>query len=267
MKFASVEGQRLEAQPGQSGVCPVCSAAVIAKCGEYRAHHWAHRGKRNCDPWWERETEWHRAWKNRFPSEWQEIIRWADDGEKHIADVMTSRGVVLEFQHSPLRRDEREAREAFYKQMAWVVDGTRRVHDRGRFFKSIGAARITLAKPLTLSIPITDDALLRDWSISPAPVFFDFGDVSEPSDPLRFREPVLWRLMPDKDYGNAYIAPVTKALFCESYLNGSSLAGFDYSAILNRSAVPQPPARGPHQATGFQRYLAQRQFARSRRRF
>jgi competence protein CoiA len=73
---------------------------MVAKCGEVRAPHWAHRSRRECDHWWEPETEWHRAWKNAFPEEWQEIVHWAEDGEKHIADVKTGRGWVIEFQHS-----------------------------------------------------------------------------------------------------------------------------------------------------------------------
>jgi hypothetical protein len=266
MKFALVDGQRLEARQDLAGACPVCRSALIAKCGEYREHHWAHRNTRNCDPWWERETDWHRAWKNRFPADWQERVRWADDGEKHIADIMTASGVVLEFQHSPLSRQEREAREAFYKKMAWVVDGTRRKHDRSRFFRSIGIPRIVLANPLTLLVSNTGDALFRDWSSSPVPIFFDFGDASEADDPLKFAEPVLWRLMPQADNKSAYVAPVAKASFCESYLNGTGLGGFDCSAT-HRPVVARLPAPRPPQSTGFQQYMARRQFARSRRRF
>src|SRR5215475_7083918 len=108
MKFAVVGGERSEAQPGLSAECPVCGGAMIAKCGDHRVHHWAHRAACSCDHWWETETEWHRAWKNHFPEDWQEKVRRSQDGEKHIADVETDRGVVLEFQHSFLRRDERE---------------------------------------------------------------------------------------------------------------------------------------------------------------
>ena len=105
MKFAVVEGERREeAQPGRSGKCPVCGAEVIAKCGEVKVWHWAHRGRRTCDPWWEHETKWHRDWKNQFPRDWQEKIQRSENGEKHIADVKTDRGEVLEFQHSFLHR-------------------------------------------------------------------------------------------------------------------------------------------------------------------
>jgi competence protein CoiA len=111
MKFAVVEGERRDAQPGLSGKCRHCGDAMIAKCGQLRVWHWAHRGTRTCDHWWEPETEWHRAWKSEFPEDWQEISHTNPvDGEKHIADVITDSGVVIEFQHSPLRRDERESR-------------------------------------------------------------------------------------------------------------------------------------------------------------
>ena len=85
---------------------------MIAKCGEQRVWHWAHQGTRTCDRWWEPETKWHRDWKNQFPKDWQEVIH-QSDGEKHIAGVKTESGMVIEFQHSFLRRDEREARENF----------------------------------------------------------------------------------------------------------------------------------------------------------
>ena len=135
-----VEGERREAEPGLSGKCPVCGDAMIAKCGQRKIRHWAHRGTRTCDHWWENETEWHRAWKNHFPQGWQEIVQQSKNGEKHIADVKTDSGVVLEFQHSFLREDERESREIFYPKMVWVVDGRRRKRDRKQFSASLTRA-------------------------------------------------------------------------------------------------------------------------------
>src|SRR5215471_3563051 len=117
MKFALVDGERREAQRGLSGKCPGCGRAMIPKCGERRLRvwHWAHRGTHTCDYLREPETEWHRAWKNKFPEDWQEKPHRSEDGEKHIADVKTDRGIVIEFQHSFLHRDERESREKFYQ--------------------------------------------------------------------------------------------------------------------------------------------------------
>src|SRR5437016_211255 len=109
MKFATVENQRVEATvSGARGVC-FCGAELIAKCGTVRINHWAHKGDRLCDPWWE-ETEWHRTWKNQFPVAWQEIGQKSENGEWHFADVKTDRGWVLEFQHSHLKPEERLAR-------------------------------------------------------------------------------------------------------------------------------------------------------------
>jgi hypothetical protein len=67
---------------------------MIAKCGQIRVWHWAHRAIRTCDPWWEPETKWHRDWKNQFPEDWQERIHKSEAGERHIADVKTDFGVV-----------------------------------------------------------------------------------------------------------------------------------------------------------------------------
>ena len=67
MKYALVCGKRTEASKGARGVCPSCRSDLVARCGNYRVNHWAHKGTRNCDTWWENETEWHRSWKNNFP--------------------------------------------------------------------------------------------------------------------------------------------------------------------------------------------------------
>ena len=93
--------------------------------GDIKVWHWAHKSKKMCDHWWENETQWHRDWKNCFPEEWQEVVHFAEDGEKHIADVKTPSGLVIEFQHSAIKPDEQRSRELFYRNMIWIVDGTR----------------------------------------------------------------------------------------------------------------------------------------------
>lgn len=69
MKFALINGDKAEATKGAKGVCPSCGSELIAKCGEVKVDHWAHKGNRNCDPWWENETDWHRSWKGNFPKD------------------------------------------------------------------------------------------------------------------------------------------------------------------------------------------------------
>src|SRR5262245_61579053 len=138
MKFALVNGQRQEAQPNLSGECRACGNPMVARCGKVRVWHWAHKGTFLCDPWWEweHEGEWHRAWKAEFPDAWQEVIHPVDNGTKHIADIETEHGWVIELQHSPISPEERRSRDAFYRQLVWVVDGTRRKRDAGQFARA-----------------------------------------------------------------------------------------------------------------------------------
>lgn len=82
----------------------MCGDLVQAKCGTKVVWHWAHKGRLHCDPWWENETDWHRAWKARFPEECREIVRFDEKGEKHVADVLTKRGMVIEFQNGTCQR-------------------------------------------------------------------------------------------------------------------------------------------------------------------
>ena len=47
MKFALLNGERKKAVANLKGaVCQVCKAEVIAKCGDIKIHHWAHKSKR-----------------------------------------------------------------------------------------------------------------------------------------------------------------------------------------------------------------------------
>ena len=123
MQFAIVETEKKEAFQGGRGICPICGTTTIAKCGPRIVHHWAHFRIRDCDPWWENETLWHREWKNNFPAEYREVSHIASDGEIHRADIKTPKGIVIEFQHSAMTDEERISREEFYQNMIWVIDG------------------------------------------------------------------------------------------------------------------------------------------------
>lgn len=124
MKYSLVDNEKVEAFKGGKGECTLCGGETTAKCGTKVIHHWAHKPKDNCDPWWENETEWHREWKNKFPKEWQEVVHHDEvTGEKHIADVKTPAGLVIEFQNSPISIEELSSREKFYKSMIWIVNG------------------------------------------------------------------------------------------------------------------------------------------------
>lgn len=215
MRFALVNNSRSEAQPGLIGYCPGCSQPMIAKCGTQRASHWAHRGNRNCDPWWEPETPWHRAWKDNFPREWQEAIQRDGKGEKHIADVRTEHGLVIEFQHSYLPTHEKAAREGFHQNMVWVVDGTRLKRDRPRFLEARSSLRPTFMKRLFVLL-WPKEGFPSTWLDCAVPVFFDFegfGTAKEVSVP---DQDILWCLLPGRAEGRAVVAAVPRDMFLDA---------------------------------------------------
>jgi competence protein CoiA len=175
MKFALINDKKIKAFKRAKGFCQSCGAEMIAKCGELKVNHWAHEKKRHCDTWWETETEWHREWKANFPMEWQEIVQF-DPGtkEKHIADVRTDKELVVEFQHSHINPVERRQREDFYKNMIWIVDGTRLKRDIPRFNKA-KEDFVQILKPKVFGIEFADECFPKIWLNSSVPVIFDFG--------------------------------------------------------------------------------------------
>ena len=175
MKYALHKNAKVEATPGANGICLCCGSELIAKCGTHKVWHWAHKSKQYCDHWWENETQWHRDWKNHFPLDWQEVLHFADDGEKHIADVKTSDGLVIEFQHSKLCSEERTARECFYENMIWVVDGLRLKLDVKKFQRAPTFMHLKYPVLLSECVPLSIFPSFGDWSTSSKPVFFDWG--------------------------------------------------------------------------------------------
>lgn len=176
MRFALVDGERCRPEPGLRGRCCRCGHEMIAKCGDYVRWHWAHKSRERCDPWWENETAWHLAWKDEFPDEWQEVVHTDDStGERHIADVRTDTGLVIEFQHSRLSETERRSREAFYGNLIWVVDGDRGTLDPIHFYSGRSDKPATIA-PVVFGFRLWAGSRLFDrWQSATAPVFFDFG--------------------------------------------------------------------------------------------
>ena len=197
MNIAIINGKRTTAFSGGKAACPFCDAPVIAKCGPQRVDHWAHKGSKSCNLGKENETEWHRSWKNKFPPEFQEFIQYDSAGEKHIADVRTTHGLVIEFQHSHLDPKERDARERFYKNMVWVVDGTRLKRDYPRFQKGIGSL-ITTKRDGKILVRNPEICFPVDWLNSSVQVFFDFLGVVLTDAPEAQRQP-LWCLHPKRD--------------------------------------------------------------------
>ncbi len=212
-KFALVNGNKTEAQPGLRGICAYCQSDMIAKCGPVRIWHWAHKSTALCDHWWESETEWHRAWKNRFPTEWQEIThKDSTTGDRHIADIKTDKEFVIEFQHSAIEPSEVQSREAFYKNMVWVVDGTRIKSDYLRFCKGLSSLRSLKIGFFLSTSP--EPCFPASWLTSSVPVYFDFQGIAL-IDQADSKRADLWCLFPGRVDGYTVIACVSQKQFIE----------------------------------------------------
>lgn len=258
MKFAIVNDARREPGKGLIGNCPNCGNLMIAKCGLKKIHHWSHKGKLECDPWWENETEWHRKWKGCFPVDWQEVVhRDVLTGERHIADVKTDEEWVIEFQHSFLKPEERNSRNNFYKKLVWVVDGKRLKGDEVEIKKALeGGAPFGFAR----KIHPENCSLLRDWNSTHA-VFFDFG------------KDELIVLLPKCHDGMLYVFSFSKSELIEVFLSGITakainlknlLVGFPKMVLLHQLQIQQ---RNQHIEYVQQMLNANRACYRARKRF
>ena len=219
-RFALVDGVRSEAQRGLRGICECCESEMIAKCGNRRIKHWAHKSKVRCDPWREGETDWHKMWKNLFCPDWQEIVhKDPATGEKHIADIKTDKGFVIELQHSPIKPDEIKSREGFYKNMVWVVDGTHLKNDYPRFSRGFNTL-----KPMNNGLlSISPEACFPEsWCTNTVPVYFDFQGIDS-IDETDKRRANLWCLFPRNAAGHAVIAPISRKLFVELSLTNPDI--------------------------------------------
>ncbi len=92
-------------------------------------------------------------------------------GEKHIADVRTPHGLVIEFQRSTIHPDEVLAREQFYQKMIWIIDGCKNDADRYNFSIMRGP---TNDSGLANFHWFGRSTLFKRWHTF-KPVFFDFG--------------------------------------------------------------------------------------------
>ena len=204
---------------------------MIAKCGQYVRWHWAHKARITCDSWQEPETDWHRYWKNAFPIDCQEVVHEDDrTREKHIADVKTPGGIVVEVQHSPIGEGEARSREGFYRNMIWIIDAR---HLVSWFY--IGMAHdLADCCPMMYQIDWWGSSkLLEKWSKSGAHVYFDVMNSAaeyEDDGKLLFlpsesivpvEERVLWRLLEFNAIDRTgYIAPVRADVVIEAVMDG-----------------------------------------------
>ena len=211
MHFALLDGVRVEPEKGLDGViCPICRQPVRARCGEVRVKHWAHKSVIDCDLWKESETTWHREWKNHF-GDLQEQMH-EKDGVRHMADVKTSDGTIVEFRHSTIDTEGIRTREAFFGEtMFWVADCMAE-SKKLRFYDNLSSARkldFCADETEVWSISDPERVFPRRWVESRRFVFFDFG------------EPLLWCLFPRNEKARwGVFIHVSKNAFVAMVKNG-----------------------------------------------
>ncbi|RJP95322.1 MAG: hypothetical protein C4518_01385 [Desulfobacteraceae bacterium] len=163
----STSGEKIRAEKKKKAFCGLCGSPMLAKCGQIKIWHWAHESKKDCDLWYEPETEWHLSWKSQFSSECVEY-----NFKGHRADVYNKNGVVIEFQNSSISAEEIKKREEFYgKNMIWVING-----------KKIAQHFFWPASSFWSIASITDHEFIwkhlhQCWKYSNRKIYIDFGEL------------------------------------------------------------------------------------------
>ena len=198
---------------------------MISKCGQYVAWHWAHKRRTSCDPWLEGETDWHIQWKDRFPKDCQEIVHLDNlTGERHIADIKTQSGLVVEVQHSPISEQELRSREKFYGDMIWIVDA----RDLRGYF-SIGMTYgLASINPISYYIRWSSSSkLFERWSVAQKPVYVDIHVEHDPSpgvdNPTAEKANLLRIMEYNIDNSTGILAPIRSDALVNAALNGDPL--------------------------------------------
>lgn len=145
--------------PNQSYICPICGADLILKNGSVVVPHFAHKSGMDCDTFTSDMSEWHKNWQEVFPLQNREhveelqitvgeyknnayihsferpamkrLVQGYKDTDiitlKHRADVRAC-GYIIEFQNSPISREEFNERNWFYTKIGckvvWVFNFT-----------------------------------------------------------------------------------------------------------------------------------------------
>lgn len=232
MKYAILNNERIEPQRGiKDAICPICGEKVIPKCGNIKIHHWAHKIKDNCDPWWENETEWHRRWKNLFPNECQEFVM-VDDltGEKHVADVRINNSLTLEFQHSFISEKEKFSRENFYKNMFWIVDASKYYEKFKTNLQSLNhSEKCKVCFYYNYNeFELSKNCFPRRWLKSKVPVIFDFGVHENIKSHSEKQKKWLYCIFPNK-FGKEFNFKICGMYFTkENFVNIILKTNFSY---------------------------------------
>jgi len=117
--------------------CEVCSNVLVAKKGNIKIHHYAHKYSDiiNCDDWAPKfksdsDHHWHLQWqyffKNNDFGNIECVIKKEIDNKIicHRADIITKTNYIIEIQHSNISDKDVVKREDFYgDNLLWIING------------------------------------------------------------------------------------------------------------------------------------------------
>lgn len=228
-------------------LCPICGGEVVKKMGNIVVHHFAHKSLVECDTFTQDMSEWHKWWQNQFPKGNQEHIetltikredfefaaihrnfnsnkiidflhKHQDEDEliiKHRADVRAC-GYIIEFQHSPISREEFNERNWFYRncgcKVVWIFDMTQQGDDKLYWYEEWHKYGKSGSKWKWDHAPKTFSDFLPqyykkgkdfkgDFKDSSILLFFQFAEYDEKEPDNGIIEQVIWAI--EDDYGDA----------------------------------------------------------------
>lgn len=114
--------------------CPLCQGRLVARKGQKRIHHFAHRHAGDCDPWAGGMTAWHLGGQKALECAGMTLEVPFDDvddeGHRHRLDAFFEREdgtrAGIELQHSPMSGETFTVRTDFYlahlDELIWIFD-------------------------------------------------------------------------------------------------------------------------------------------------
>ena len=90
---------------GKTYKCPCCGSEVIQKKGDIMIWHFAHKSLADCVDYYDHKGVWHREMQELFPEKNREVYE-RTETYRHIFDILTDKGRIIEFQHSHISIDD-----------------------------------------------------------------------------------------------------------------------------------------------------------------